>query len=104
MRRLLTTIVLTTACLCGAASAQAATIRVLASNGIKAAIEAMKPDLEKATGDTLSIEFSTAATLRERIEKGEAFDVAILTDDAMDALAKAGRLAPAGRVRLARVG
>src|SRR5262245_27070078 len=104
MRRLLTTTALTTVLLAGAVSAQAATIRVLASNGIKAALEAIKPDLEKANGDTLSIEFNTAATLRERIEKGEAFDVAILTDDAMDALAKAGKLAATGRVRLARVG
>jgi molybdate transport system substrate-binding protein len=104
MRRTLTAIVIATCVLASAASAQAATIRVLASNGIKAALEAMKPDFEKTSGDTLSIDFSTAATLRERIEKGEAFDVAILTDDAMDALAKADKLAPAGRVRLARVG
>jgi len=104
MRKLLTTVSFAAAVLLVACSADAATIRILASNGIKAALEAIKPDLEKANGDTLSIEFSTAATLRERIEKGEAFDVAILTDDAMDALAKAGKFAPAGRVRLARVG
>src|SRR4030095_2950087 len=40
----------------------------------------------------------------ERIEKGEAFDVAILTDDAIDALIKAGKISQAHRVRPARVG
>lgn len=91
------------AILLGASSAHAAGIRVLASNGVKAAVEALTPQLEKASGSTLSIEFSTTATLRERIEKGEAFDVAILTDDAMEALAKAGKVAPM-QTRLARVG
>jgi molybdate transport system substrate-binding protein len=83
--------------------AQSAGIRVLASNGVKAAVEALKPQLETASGTTLSIEFSTTATLRERIEKGEPFDVAILTDEAMDALAEAAKLAPM-RTRIARVG
>jgi molybdate transport system substrate-binding protein len=96
-------VVLCAAIVLGASPAWAAEIRVLASNGVKAAVEALKPQLEKASDSTLAIEFSTAATLRERIEKGEAFDVAILTDEAMDALAKAGTLAPI-RTKLARVG
>src|ERR1051325_1017474 len=86
-----------------ASSAQAADIRVLASNGVKAAIDALKPQLEKASGSTLSIDFSTTATLAERIQKGEAFGVAILTEDAMQALAKAGKVVPM-QTRLARVG
>ena len=85
-------------------AAHAADLRVLASNGVKAAVEELKPQLEKASGTTLSIDFSTAAALRERIEKGEAFDVAILTDEAIDALIKAGKLSPMSRARLARVG
>ena len=85
-------------------AAHAADLRVLASNGVKAAVEELKPQLEKASGTTLSIDFSTAAALRERIEKGEAFDVAILTDEAMDALIKAGKLSPMSRASLARVG
>ena len=84
--------------------AQAAEIRVLASNGIKAAMEDLKPKFEKASGDTLSIDFSTAATLKDRIEKGEAFDVAVLTDDVVDALIKSGKVAPATRAELAAVG
>ena len=52
-----------------AAAAHAADLRVLASNGVKAAIEEMKPQLEKATGSGLSIDFSTAAALRERIKR-----------------------------------
>ena len=85
-------------------AAEAAEIRVLASNGIKAAVEALRPPFEKATGHTLSVDFSTSATLKERIEKGEAFDVAILTDDVVEALIKSGALASSMRTELARVG
>jgi molybdate transport system substrate-binding protein len=90
--------------LVGSAPAEAAEIRVLASNGIKAAIEALRPQIETTTGSTLSIDFSTAAGLRDRIDKGEAFDVAILTDEAIDALIKSARVSPMGRAELARVG
>lgn len=104
--RMLCTIVatLSTVVLFGLSSAHAADLHVLASNGVKAAVEELKPQLEKASGSTLSIDFSTAAALRERIEKGEAFDVAILTDDAVEALIKAGKISPTQRAKLARVG
>ena len=105
MRLLLARVaIVATMALAGFTSADAAEVRILASNGVKAAVEELKPQLEKASGSTLSIDFSTAAALRERIEKGEAFDLAILTDDAVDALIKAGKISPMQRARLARVG
>ena len=105
MRRATFCTALTVVALCASSSAaSAATIKVLASTGIQAAVEALKPQLEKATGDTVSVDFSTTATLRDRIEKGEAFDVAILTDDAIDALVKSGAVDAKTRAELARVG
>lgn len=80
------------------------TIRVLSSNGVKSAMEAVKPDLERAIGHPLSIEFSTSAEFKARIEKGEAFDVTILTDALVDDLVKQGKVADEGRVSLGRVG
>jgi molybdate transport system substrate-binding protein len=67
-------------------------------------MERMKTKFETASGDTLSIDFSTAASLKDRIEKGEAFDVAVLTDDVVDALIKSSRLSAAMRTELAAVG
>src|SRR5262245_51384648 len=105
MRKLTVCTALTVGVFCwSVAGASAAEIRVLASTGIQAAVEALKPQFEKASGDTLSVDFSTTATLRDRIEKGEAFDVAILTDDAIDALIKSGALDASTRAELARVG
>jgi molybdate transport system substrate-binding protein len=104
MNRILTTAILGAAIAMGTTPVHAAEIRVLASNGIKAAVEALKPQIEKTTGSPLSIDFNTAAALRDRIEKGEAFDVAILTDEAIDALIKSAKVSPMGRAELARVG
>ena len=47
-----------------------ATVRVLSSNGVRAVIEALQPEIERAVGHALSIEFSTAASLKTRIEAG----------------------------------
>lgn len=86
------------------ASAHASEIRVLASNGVKAAVEAMQPQFERTSGHKLSIEFTTAASLKQRIEKGEEFDVAILTDEVVNDLVKSGHLIGYRRAALARVG
>jgi len=105
MRTRLTRAGFLTACLLAAAgNAAAAEIRVLASNGIKAPMEALEPEFERATGNTLTIEYSTAATLKQRIEAGEAFDVAVLTNEVVADLIKSGALLPASRVELAAVG
>lgn len=105
MRKPMIAAMVLTGCLVLTASAvQAAELRVLASNGIKAAMEALKPQFERPGGDTLSFDFSTTATLREQIEKGAPFDVAILTDDVVDALIKSGTLVASTRTELARVG
>lgn len=95
-----TVVVLSILC---ATSAHAAGLRVFASNGVKSAVEALTARLEEAGGGPVAVEFSTTADLRQRIEKGEPFDVAILTDDAMSALAKAGKLSPT-QTKVARVG
>jgi molybdate transport system substrate-binding protein len=104
IKRVMATSVAICALLVLSTAAQAAEIHVLASTGIQAAVEALQPKFEKASGDTLKVDFSTTATLKDRIDKGEAFDVAILTDEAIDALIKAGVLTASSRAELARVG
>lgn len=79
-------------------------IRVLSSNGMKAVIEDVRQNIERAIGRPLSVEFSTASSLKSRIESGEAFDVAILTPALIDALARQRRIDSGSRVNLARAG
>lgn len=83
---------------------ESTTLRLLSSNGVRAAIEAVQPQLETATGLRLSSEFSTAAALKREIDAGEPFDVAILTPALVDDLVAQGRAVAESRSDLARVG
>lgn len=83
---------------------QANDVRVLSSNGVKAVLEAVLPDMEDAVGRPLSIEFSTAASLKDRIAGGEAFDVAILTPALVDELVAQQRISSDSRLTFARSG
>ena len=82
----------------------AAPIRVLASNGVKAVIEELQPQSEKAIGHPLSIQYNSTASLQQKIEAGEPFDVAVLTSEAIAGLVKAGKVAKGTSTELARCG
>jgi molybdate transport system substrate-binding protein len=82
--------------------ANAAEIRVLSSNALKTVVEELGPQFEKATENKLNVTFGAAANLKTSIEKGEAFDLAILTSSALDDLVKQGKLVAATRADIAR--
>src|SRR5438876_2369087 len=83
-------------------AAQGTAVRVLVSNGMKAAMEQLKPECEKAIGRPVSLDFSSTAALKKRIEAGEAFDATLITTEAVGDLIKQGKLASASRVELVR--
>jgi molybdate transport system substrate-binding protein len=76
--------------------------RVLVSNGMKGAMEELKPQCERAVGSPLALQFSSTAALKKRIEAGEALDATIITTEAVADLVKQGKLAGASRVDLGR--
>src|SRR5262245_55274295 len=82
-------------------SAQSGELRVLCSNGIRAAVEQLKPDAEKIIGRKLSIEFSASTVLKKEIDGGAPFDLTILTPNIIDDLAKAGRVVSGSQTNLA---
>jgi molybdate transport system substrate-binding protein len=104
MAKALFTALIGIAALLTAASTRAAEIKVLASNGVKSALEELAPAFERQTGNKLSITFGLAAVLKRQIEAGEAFDLAILTSAGIDDLAKQGKVAEASRASIARSG
>src|SRR5262249_38106119 len=86
------------------AALQAAEILVLSSTALKSTLEALGPGFEKQTGHKLMMLFGPAAELKGRIDKGERYDVAVLTAPLMDQLAKDSRIAAASRIDVARSG
>src|SRR6185436_11920637 len=85
-------------------AADAEEIRVLSSVGIKAVIEVLGPQFERATTHKVTTVFDLAGALKTKIENGEPFDVAILTAPLLDELVSKGKIAPATRIEVARVG
>jgi molybdate transport system substrate-binding protein len=87
-----------------AVRAEAADIKVLASNGVKAALEELAPHFEHMNGHQVTIVFGLAAGLKRQIEAGEAFDLAILTSAGIEDLARQGKVDAASRTSIARSG
>ena len=84
------------------ATARADEIRVLSSVGIKAVVDELAPQFEKQSKHKVTMVFGLAGALKGQIEKGEAFDVAILTPPLLDDLIAKG-LVPA-KTTIARTG
>jgi molybdate transport system substrate-binding protein len=85
-------------------AADAAEIRVLCSNGLKAVMEDLAPQFERATGHKVVVTFGLAAAFKQQIEGGEAFDLAVLTPPLIDDLIKQGKIAADSRAIIARTG
>jgi molybdate transport system substrate-binding protein len=102
-RALLATVLLNLTLSSVSAQAPAAGLRVLSSNGVRAVIEELRPALERAAGVPLTIEYSTATSLKSRIDGGEPFDVTILPPALVDDLIGQRRVS-SPRFDLARAG
>jgi molybdate transport system substrate-binding protein len=77
-------------------------VRALVSNGMKGSTEALQSQIEQTIGRPLAIQFGSTASLKKRIEAGEAFDVTIITTEAIDDLISRGRLTRASRAEVGR--
>jgi molybdate transport system substrate-binding protein len=87
-----------------AGAANAAEIKVLCSNGLKAVVEELVPRFERATGNTVVLQYGPSTQLEKRIDAGEPFDLAVLTTALVDEEIKAGKLAADSRTTIARSG
>jgi molybdate transport system substrate-binding protein len=102
LTRMLAIVGLLTVLTAQAFAADSSAVRVLCSNGMKAAMEELQPQCERAIGHPLALQFSSTAALKKRIEGGEAFDVAIFTPEAIADLVKQGKMAGNSRADVGR--
>ena len=79
------------------AIAEAAEVTLLISNAVKTVMEDLAPQFEKSIAHKLLITYGSTNPLKARIEKGEAFDMTILGEAAIDAawMMRANGLEPA---------
>jgi molybdate transport system substrate-binding protein len=84
--------------------ASAAEVTALVSNAFKTSFPELTPLFERGSEHRLKATFGSTDPLKVRIEKGEAIDLAILGDGAIDSLIKQGKLVAASRVAAAHSG
>jgi molybdate transport system substrate-binding protein len=85
-------------------AAQTTEVRVLASNGIKAVVEDLLPQSERAIGHTISVQYRPTAALKQEIDAGEPFDVVIVTVESIAQLSKEGKTAGGEGTSISRAG
>jgi molybdate transport system substrate-binding protein len=85
-------------------AAQQPEIRILCSNGIRAAVEKLLPEYERSLGRRMSVQYGTSANFKRSIEGGEPFDLAILTPAIIEDLIKQGKIVQGTAVDLASSG
>ena len=84
-------------------AAQDAEVRILCSNGFRAAMEKLLPESERAAR-RIKIDFGASANFKRSIEGGDPFDLVIVTPQIIADLTKEGKIAPGTAVDLASSG
>jgi|HubBroStandDraft_5_1064220.scaffolds.fasta_scaffold78209_2 molybdate transport system substrate-binding protein len=88
----------------GTVAAQQPEIRILCSNGIRAAVEKLLPEYERSMRRSIKVQYGTSAGLKHSIEGGEVFDLALLSQPTIADLIKEGKIAAGTGVDLASSG
>jgi molybdate transport system substrate-binding protein len=85
--------------------AEATELKVISGGAFKQVLTALAAQYEKESGNTLAITYQTVGQHVALIRDGkEDFDVAVLTPEAIDALAKEGKIVPGTRADIAKTG
>jgi molybdate transport system substrate-binding protein len=80
-----------------------AKLKIMCARSMNEVVTAIAYDFTSATGTEIELSFGTVGALQQRLDAGETADVVISGKPAIDALEKAGRLAPKSRADIATV-
>jgi molybdate transport system substrate-binding protein len=78
--------------MCMPGIAGAAEIKVLSSGALKLALTGLLPDFQRSSKDSVTIEYGPAGAIANRVESGEAADVAIVTMPQLESLETQGKI------------
>ena len=81
---------------------EAAEIKVLSTRATEELYRELVPQFERASGHNVATTFTGTLDLQKRIAAGEAYDVVIAIDSAIDDFIKSGKVMPGSRVDIAK--
>ena len=87
----------------GSPPAQAADLRVMSGGGAQAALQALTPQFQSATGNKVELTFAVVGEIQQRLMNGERADVVVLPLPLLDAVEKAGAFHARSRTILGRI-
>jgi len=88
----------------GAGAAAAGEVKVLSAGAVRAIVTELAQAFQQETGHTVTLSFGPVGVTRGKLASGEPVDVVIMTDVAIDDVAKQGAVVPGSRADLARTG
>jgi len=103
-KSVVTAIIVTAVLLGHRVGANAAEIKVLCANGMRAVLTELHPQLERTTGQRVAMTFGEAGDLRKRIQDGETVDVVVLPRVVLDQLLTQDKIVPGTTVDLGQSG
>jgi molybdate transport system substrate-binding protein len=77
-------------------------LKVLSAGAVKSGVAQVAVEFERATGTKVTVEFSTAPEMRQRVAAGETADVFVVPPTVMDEFQQQGRIAAESRGLLGR--
>jgi molybdate transport system substrate-binding protein len=84
--------------------ARAAEIKLLSPVAFRVLLPELLPQFEKSSGHKVTVDFAVLGVITDRLLKGEAADVAIVSPAQNEELQKQGKLLAGNRVEISRVG
>jgi molybdate transport system substrate-binding protein len=84
--------------------ADAAEIRLLSAAAMQTVFGMITDEFERTSGHRLVFAYTTMGAITDRVMAGETADLVVGSTQSLDRLAKEGRIDPASRVTIARVG
>jgi molybdate transport system substrate-binding protein len=86
----------------GSFGAQGAELKVLCAIGLKAICSEIAPRFEIVSNQKVAMQIDLASRLKQKIDAGEVFDLALMTPQVMDELISQGKVHPQSRTEIAR--
>jgi molybdate transport system substrate-binding protein len=83
-------------------AANAAEIKLMASNAVKEAYGVLLPAFEKDSGHKVTVSWGGTADIVKRVSDGAPADIVIITDVGIDSLIKQGKLTASNRINVAK--
>jgi molybdate transport system substrate-binding protein len=81
-----------------------ADVKVLSAGATRGIVTDLTAAFQAETAYTVTVTFGTAATLREKLEAGESWDVVVVPNDVLDGMIEKGLVMAGSRTDLGRSG